>query len=305
LKVFPKDHALRLARASQSLEGLSCGDAFGERFFLPEPSLGSLLRERTIPAPPWFFTDDTMMAVAIVDTLQACGGIDQDHLASNFGRNYHPSRGYGLAMHGLLPKLRREPACWRHESAALFGGSGSFGNGSAMRVAPLGAYFADDLETLIGQAKRSAVVTHSHSEAVAGAVAIAVAAALATTEGTATPPRDFLNQVMVRIPTSAVRHGILRAIELGSEATVHQAVRILGNGTKISAPDTVPFCLWAASRHLSDFEEAMWTTVSALGDRDTTCAIVGGIVALSAGIQSIPKAWLECREPLPLCHPKA
>jgi ADP-ribosylglycohydrolase len=42
----------------------------------------------------------------------------------------------------------------------------------------------------------------------------------------------------------------------------------------------------------------MWTTVTGLGDRDTTCAIVGGIVVMSAGLDSIPKQWLEHREPL-------
>jgi ADP-ribosylglycohydrolase len=61
----------------------------------------------------------------------------------------------------------------------------------------------------------------------------------------------------------------------------------------------VPFCLWAAAHHRGSYEEALWTTVSGLGDRDTTCAIVGGIVAMSAGVESIPKIWLESREPLP------
>ena len=71
----------------------------------------------------------------------------------------------------------------------------------------------------------------------------------------------------------------------------------LGNGSRVTAPDTVPFALWCAARHADDFEEAMWTTVAGLGDRDTTCAIAGGIVA--AGGASIPAQWLEAREPLP------
>jgi len=61
----------------------------------------------------------------------------------------------------------------------------------------------------------------------------------------------------------------------------------------------VPFSLWCAARHLDDFTEAMWTTVSGLGDRDTTCAIVGGIVACAVGEEGIPKAWQSAREPLP------
>lgn len=62
----------------------------------------------------------------------------------------------------------------------------------------------------------------------------------------------------------------------------------------------MPFCVWCAARHLDDYEAALWSTVSGYGDRDTTCAIVGGIVALSAGRESIPSSWLAAREPLKL-----
>ncbi|MCW3098624.1 MAG: crystallin [Chthonomonadaceae bacterium] len=74
---------------------------------------------------------------------------------------------------------------------------------------------------------------------------------------------------------------------------------MLGNGVQLSAQDTVPFALWAACRHLLDYTASLWLAVSGLGDRDTICAIVGGIVALSAGIDSIPTPWKAAREPLP------
>jgi ADP-ribosylglycohydrolase len=70
----------------------------------------------------------------------------------------------------------------------------------------------------------------------------------------------------------------------------------LGTGNEVSAQDTVPFCLWSAAYHLENFEDALWWTARGLGDCDTTCAIVGGIVALSA--PEIPALWLERREPL-------
>lgn len=54
-----------------------------------------------------------------------------------------------------------------------------------------------------------------------------------------------------------------------------------------------------AGGHLGAFEDALWATVSGLGDRDTTCAIVGGIVAGAVGSAGLPAAWLEHREPLP------
>jgi len=55
-----------------------------------------------------------------------------------------------------------------------------------------------------------------------------------------------------------------------------------------------------AARHLSDYQEAMWTTVSARGDIDTNCAIVGGIVALYVGAEGLPDLWRQAREPLPV-----
>jgi ADP-ribosylglycohydrolase len=219
----PSVDAVRLSRAHKSLEGLSCGDAFGERFFLPDSVVRSLIELRTLPAAPWFFTDDTMMAVSIVITL-AEGG---DQLALSFGQMYDSSRGYGLAMNGLLPKLRQRPSSWREHARALFDGDGSFGKGAAMRVAPLGAYFADDIDLLVEQAKLSALVTHCHAEGVAGAIAVALAAGIAaqyTTSATPIGPLEFLERVSDRTPASAVRTGIRRALGLSVETPSRHAV---------------------------------------------------------------------------------
>ena len=63
--------------------------------------------------------------------------------------------------------------------------------------------------------------------------------------------------------------------------------------------DTVPFALWCAATHLDDYPAALWATASAGGDVDTTCAIVGGIVAAHVGTDGIPFTWQEAVEPLP------
>ena len=90
----------------------------------------------------------------------------------------------------------------------------------------------------------------------------------------------------------------MRAREVSLDTQADVAASILGNGSQVTAADTVPFTIWCAARHLGDFEEALWQTVSVLGDRDTTCAIVGGIVILSEGGDAIPPVWFESREPL-------
>ena len=205
-------------------------------------------------------------------------------------------------MHKLLPRIRRDNQAWRTEPAALFGGEGSYGNGSAMRVAPLGAYFADNPQKIIEQARLSSVATHTHFEAVAGAVAVALAAGKACNmrdSGRPADSQELLQHVHQHTPESKVRQGIWKAIELAPDVSVEAAVARLGNGSSVTAPDTVPFALWCAGRHLNSYEEAIWTTVSGLGDRDTTCAIVGGIVVMYAGIEGIPAEWLEHREQIP------
>lgn len=293
----------RLLRAHRSLEGLSCGDAFGERFFIHPDLALSLIEQHSVPAPPWIFTDDTMMALSIVETLEEHGEIQQDQLAHSFAKNYDSMRGYGPAMHSLLAEVRRDPGSWRVEAQALFNGQGSFGNGSAMRVAPLGAYFADDVDMVSEQAALSAETTHCHSEAVAGAVAVALASAAAWSfrqSGDLPDSTRFLEWVAQRMPASEVRRGIEKAAKLAEGTSVNVAVAALGNGKIVSCPDTVPFALWCAAHNLGSYEQAMWATVSGLGDRDTTCAIVGGIVVMYAGIESIPIEWLLAREPLPL-----
>src|SRR5262249_24865105 len=173
------NHAQRLARALESLDGLSLGDAFCAQFFR-----GNIYERhfaaRTAPAGPWSYTDDTEMALGILEVLARHGGIDQYDLADTFARRYIADmyRGYGPAAHGILQAIH-DGTPWKNVSHAAFHGTGSMGNGGAMRVAPLGAYFADDLDRAAREADLSAEVTHAHPEGRAGAVAVAVATALA------------------------------------------------------------------------------------------------------------------------------
>jgi ADP-ribosylglycohydrolase len=288
-----------LERATLSLEGLAIGDAFGESFFVPTPEAVAAIDARRVPDSTWRWTDDTQMAISIVDVLAAHGTIEQDELARRFAERFDPRRGYGEAAAAILLAIS-EGQPWQRASRGAFRGRGSFGNGAAMRAAPLGAFFADDLERCRDQAVRSAEVTHAHEEGIAGAVAVAVAAALAWTHRDAPlAPTAFLEAIAALVPAGYTCEGIQSAIALPDDVSVVRAAQALGNGSGVTAPDTVPFALWVASRSLGDFERALWDTVRALGDRDTTCAIVGGIVVLSAGIDSIPSAWRASREPLP------
>jgi ADP-ribosylglycohydrolase len=290
----------QLDRAWLSLEGLSVGDAFGEQFFMDPDEAEMRIADRVLPLAPWLYTDDTEMACSVVENLRDYGCIEQDALARSFAAHYEAKRGYGPNMHRLLARIR-EGEDWSKAAGSLFGGEGSQGNGAAMRAAPIGGYFAGDMEAVVMHARRSAEVTHAHPEGIAGAVAVAVAAACAWSVRGMSPPRgrEFLDRVLLFVPESRVRERIRHARNLAPGASLQLAVAALGNGIQLSAVDTVPLALWCASRHLDDYEAALWLTVSALGDRDTLCAIVGGIVALYTGNEGIPAIWLSAREPLP------
>jgi ADP-ribosylglycohydrolase len=298
------DHEARMERARLALTGLSVGDAFGERFFGPVEKVATWLSRRDIDHPgPWRWTDDTAMAIALVDTLEHARSADPDDFITRLIARHkaEPWRGYGHGAHHLFETIATGVP-WRSAVRDLFGGQGSFGNGAAMRVAPLGAYFAEDsFAVIVDEARRSAEVTHAHFEGQAGAIAIALAAAAiwrTRTQSEDEARAALWSMVLDHTPDSRTRHRIEEARMTAPETAITEVAERLGNGSQISSQDTVPLCMWAIAKHPRDFEAALWTTVAALGDRDTTCAIVGGVVALADAGRSIPASFLERREPL-------
>ncbi|WP_436773383.1 ADP-ribosylglycohydrolase family protein [Yinghuangia sp. YIM S09857] len=295
----------RIRNAARSLRGLALGDAFGQRWFFRkgEALVDQLAARRTPDESPWHWTDDTAMALSVVRILHLHGHIDQDALADHFAATYtaDPNRGYGGSMHGVLRAIH-DGGDWREITAAQFEGQGSWGNGSAMRVAPLGAWYAlDDLDLVVEQAALSAEATHAHPEATAGAVAVAVAAALMTAgrDRMAPDPDVFLGQVADHTPHSEVRGALRTAASFPPATTWLHAAEVLGTGKRMSCPDTVPFALWTAARHPDDLVEALWTTAFGLGDVDTTCAITAGVVSARTDLDRVPQSWLTAAELLP------
>jgi ADP-ribosylglycohydrolase len=295
------DHQERMQRVMLSLDGLSVGDAFGECFFTKHEVIERRLETHDPPPPPWFVTDDTMMALSIARCLRRYGHIEQGALAATFAREYarDPHRGYGGTAHGILRAIG-EGTPWAIAAGRVFDGQGSCGNGGAMRAAPVGAYFADDLDKVVSEAKASAEVTHAHPDGQTGAIAVALAAAWVAREsdGGTIGDHSLIRFVLERIPQTETYHRLKKALELPLDLSARTAASVLGNGSQVIASDTVPFCLWCVASHPTDYPAALWKAVSGLGDRDTTCAIVGGIVALGAGLRGIPSDWLRAREPL-------
>lgn len=137
---------IRIQYSKKSLIGVSIGDAFGDSFFGDEDKILYCIHSQTIPETKWEFTDDTVMSIAIYEELIAHGTIEQDRLIKRFIDNHDldPNRGYGATLRRILREVQ-EGNYWREVAENAFEGQGSMGNGAAMRVCPIGAFYFDDL----------------------------------------------------------------------------------------------------------------------------------------------------------------
>ncbi|MEN7551090.1 ADP-ribosylglycohydrolase family protein [Rapidithrix thailandica] len=290
----------RITLAHTSLKGVSIGDAFGDSFFGETDQVLACIQNRKIPETSWEFTDDTVMALAVFEQLEQNGEINQDDLALQFSVNHikDPNRGYGATARRILRKIEKGEY-WKETAQNVFDGMGSMGNGASMRVSPIGAYYYDELEKVKEQATYSAVITHANQEGIAGAMAVAIGAALATqskVEGRIMSPNEFISNVVNELPDTDTRAKIQKSLTISKDYHISTIETILGNGINVIAQDTIPFSIWCAAHHLYNYEEALWKAVSILGDRDTICAIVGGITILSSLEEKIPLTWLRSVE---------
>jgi ADP-ribosylglycohydrolase len=194
------------------------------------------------------FTDDTVCTVAVADWLLT-GGDLADHLRAWVRR--HPRRGYG-GMFLRWAFVDDLPAY------------GSWGNGSAMRVGPVG-HTIPDLDTAMRLAERSAVVTHDHLEAIRGAQAVAVATHLALSDRTPEQVREAI--------TTRFGYDLDESVDgIRSWYTFD-----------VSCAGTVPPAIVCAVE-ATGFEDAIRNAVSLGGDSDTLACITGGIAEALYGV---------------------
>lgn len=290
----------RLELAKKSLKGISIGDAFGESFFGETDMITDCIGNRRIPETSWEFTDDTVMAIAVYEQLEKIGKIDPDQLATQFSINHlkDPNRGYGATARMILREIANG-GDWKILSKEVFDGMGSMGNGASMRVSPIGAYYYDDLNKVRELAIKSAKITHSNEEAICGAIAISIGTSLATKiklEGLKMMPEEYIRKIIGYLPETDTKSKIKKSLSIPYSYHIETVKSILGNGSKIMTQDTVPYCIWCTANNLNNFEEGLWKAVSVLGDRDTICAIVGGILIMSTEEENIPKNWIESVE---------
>lgn len=282
-------------RFTGCLLGLAIGDALGGKF---EAQSAEAIRarfsciERIIgyPQEEIWYTDDTQMAIGVAEALVAKGEIVEEELCRAFVENYVPSRGYGRGARMVLEAM--EAGCDHRSVAERYFPGGSFGNGAAMRVAPVGLLFRDDRSRLWEQARLSALPTHVHPLGVEGAQLLALAVALATRQD----PFDraaFFGQ-LVSASVSAEYRGKL--IE-GARAETPDDLIALGN--RIEALHSVPTAIASFALTPESYEETIGNVIFLGGDTDTLAAMAGALSGAYLGANRLPSPLVALLEKSP------
>ena len=276
-------------RFAGCLLGLAVGDALGapyegltgmDIFYRFGPPAGIV----TNPSgDTLYYTDDTEMAIGVAETLAECGGIDEARLVRAFAENYHPERGYGQGARKVIERMCRGKD-WRTLARTIFPG-GSFGNGAAMRVAPVGLLFAGDADAVWREAAASAAPTHTHPVGVEGAQVFALAVALVTLSDTF-ERKPFYRALLDRAVTEEFRWHLRIAAKLRPGDPVS------GLGSTLHAHRSVVTALACFAGAPDDFESAVGLAIGLGDDTDTVAAMAGALVGAFGGTAAIPPALL-------------
>ena len=205
-----------------------------------------------------FFTDDSVMTIAIAEALMQTEEINEENLEDykenlitvmhEIGVKY-PDCGYGGHFLVWMLRNKREPY-------------NSFGNGSAMRVSSVG-WYAKTLEEAELIAKATAEVTHNHPAGIKGAVATAGATFLARTGATMNELKEYISKYYtIDFTINEIRPTY--DYDISCQGTVPQAMQAFFESTS--------------------FEDAIRNAISIGGDSDTLAAITGAVAEAYYGI---------------------
>lgn len=274
------------------LMGLAVGDAVGAEFEgLPGWMIYNRGPARRIVETPTeetrYYTDDTQMAIGVAETLVECGEICEEKLCEAFGRNYDPARCYGQGARRLIEAMI-DGGDWRELAKTIFPG-GSLGNGAAMRVAPVGLLFCDDLDRVAEQAELSARPTHLHPLAIDGARLIALAVALVVREENF-DRTEFLAELHCRAQTEEFQWQLSTLNKL----TPDDSIASFGNMLEAHRSVTTAIACFANSP--DSYTETISHAIGLGDDTDTLAAMAGAISGARLGISGIPSHLLSSVE---------
>ncbi|WP_177193643.1 ADP-ribosylglycohydrolase family protein [Thermodesulforhabdus norvegica] len=281
---------VRAEKFTGCLLGLALGDALGAPFEGRYTVRGGEIEKIASSLELLRYTDDTHMAIGVAESLIACRGLDGEHMAKTFVRNFRkePWRGYGPGPPEVFRRIE-SGIPWYSAAEEVFPG-GSYGNGAAMRIAPVGLFYHRNPEKIREAAYLCSRITHTHPLAKDGAVVIAAAVAFAVVYGSEGRRSDLLDYLSAFSLPEVYRSKLGKIPELALRGDRREVVRELGNGVEaFNSVPTAVYCFLTGD----SFEKTVTGAISLGGDCDTIAAMAGAIAGAWWGIEAIPSRWLE------------
>ena len=261
------------------------GDSLGARREIPSKTTsGGILR----------YTDDTHMTITLAKAIIEKGYVEAEHLAIRFVEDYErePWRGYGPGPPRIFKMIRRGAGLLELDKKLYPGGS--FGNGAAMRVAPVALVYHDDFSELERMVVESCRPTHSHPLGVEGAFvqAMAVALALKLDRNRQASPREFVEEILKHVKSVEFLNKLESVVKLIEEGIVNprHVARILGNS--VEAHNSVPTAIYSylvAQNPVKSIEIA----IRIGGDTDTIACMTGAIAGAHKTHLEVPAVLME------------
>jgi ADP-ribosylglycohydrolase len=241
------------------------------------------------PPDPAMVTDDTQTTLAIAEGLLEAGHEDIDTLMRAVTRRMiawsNSPENDRAPGHTVTEAVRTLEAGvpWRES------GSTTRGNGSAIRVAPIGIVYQNDPVRLREVAHATGIATHAHPASDAAAIAAAYLIKLAL-DGV--PPEEYVREVLTFTDgiSDDFRDAMLRIGHVQEWTDEYAAVTHLGSGW--IGEEAVAMAVYCATRHRDDFVRAVRRAVNIPGDSDSVGCITGGLVAARLGLDAIPQEWI-------------
>jgi len=273
--------------------GSALGDAIGElafRYHRKDELCAQLDRLKEFR-----YTDDSAMSIGLAESILGKGCLDQQDLGETFKNNFHkePWRGYASGPPTIFSMVEQLGITYAEAAGTLFGGTGSLGNGAAMRVVPVGLFFHNSSD-LYEMARMSAAVTHAHPVGIDGAAVQAKAIALAVKldQREAFPSETFTNTLRDFAGTPEMKEKMVLVQEsINANTTPPFAAEQLGRS--VAVHESLPFALFSFLRHPKSFEDCLFCAILHGGDRDTLGAMACAISGAYVGIKAIHKSWRE------------
>lgn len=275
-----------------ALLGTAVGDSIGRAFEGAASVAPKNVEDAARTSPQLRFTDDTQMTLGVLRSLVEAEDFDGEDMAKHFAQDFDPSRGYGPSTASILTKIKSGER-WDMPARLAMGGEGSFGNGAAMRVAPVGLLYHQDLTKVRQVAEASSRITHTHPLGVEGAALHALAVALAVQMGPEEfSAADFLKRLAALTKEETYLKKLKKIEEmLGKKTSPADVARELGNG--IEAQNSVPAAIHSFLAAGGEFKGTVLGAIGLGGDTDTIGAMAGAIAGAFQGVGEIPSEWLE------------